>query len=574
MLDDAGAFRFGDLARAVRRRGVDDEDLVEQRHAPDHLAHRPADDRPDRLLLVERRQDQADGQVLLLLERDEASEVGELGMVEVRLAEPALDADRDGPRLLGGAVRGGQGLRPRGQLVEGVAGDGLARPDHDDRRLRARGDGFREGAEQVALPVRPARRGRRAHDDEVGLLGLAQDRVADVGRLAQERLAATVEVLLDERGQGALRLRPDRERDPRRDEVEDDDRRGVEARDRIGIPDRELGMRAAADRHEDALDVLGATLLDDRDVARGVAHDLVDGRREDRGPVAVATGRRPAAPAEDDEVGLLLGRGLDDALGGVAPDADDRVDRRAVRGVVEHALEQPTGVAGPRRAFRERHPLGHLDDPERRDLAVLGVEHRGAEADQFLGRHRVGDRDEDARRQRRPAGHRASGLPTLDEVRLEELELAGLAFDALLRGIGRDVAVLDDEAADPTEVDRDEGRDERLERRALARSRRSRGARRRPGRRRRGPTGRRGSGTSWPPRPSRACWPSWTRRPRRCRAWSARCRRGCRPRPPAPGRSPRSPGRASPATCPRGSASRRGTRTGAGACSPRAAAVR
>ena len=282
MLDDAGTFRFGDLARPVRRRGVDDEDLVEQRHAADHLAHRPADDRPDRLLLVERRQDQADREVLLLLERDEPPEVGELGVVEVRLAEPALDPDRDGPCLLGRTVGGGERLGPRGQLVEGVAGDGLARPDDDDRRLRARGHGLGEGAEQVALPVRSARRGRRAHDDEVGLLGLAQDRVADVGRLAQEGLAATVEVLLDERGQRALRLCPDRERDARRDEVEDDDRGTVEARDRVGVPDRELGVRAAADRHEDALDVLRAALLDDGDVARRVAHDLVDGRREDR----------------------------------------------------------------------------------------------------------------------------------------------------------------------------------------------------------------------------------------------------------------------------------------------------
>ena len=40
VLDDAGALGLGDLARPVGRRRVDDEDLVEERDAPDHLAHR------------------------------------------------------------------------------------------------------------------------------------------------------------------------------------------------------------------------------------------------------------------------------------------------------------------------------------------------------------------------------------------------------------------------------------------------------------------------------------------------------------------------------------------------------
>ena len=118
MLDDPGALGLGDLAGPIGRRRVDDEDLVEQRHAADHLAHRPADDRPDGLLLVERRQHEADRQLLLLLERHESAQVGELGVVEVRLAEPALDPHRDGARLLGGPVGGGEGLGPRGQLLE------------------------------------------------------------------------------------------------------------------------------------------------------------------------------------------------------------------------------------------------------------------------------------------------------------------------------------------------------------------------------------------------------------------------------------------------------------------------
>ena len=64
----------------------------------------------DRLLLVEGRQDQRDRHALLLLELDEAAQVAELGVVEVRFPEPALDAGRHRPRLLGGAVRRSQRL--------------------------------------------------------------------------------------------------------------------------------------------------------------------------------------------------------------------------------------------------------------------------------------------------------------------------------------------------------------------------------------------------------------------------------------------------------------------------------
>ena len=117
-------------------------------------------------------------------------------------------------------------------------------------------------------------------------------------------------------------------------------------------PDRQLGVGAAADRDEDPLDVLGAALLDDGDVARRVADDLVDRRREHRRAGPVAAGRRLAAPAEDDEVGLLLGGCLDDPLGGVAPDPDDRVDRRSLGSEVEDPLEEAAGVARSRRALR------------------------------------------------------------------------------------------------------------------------------------------------------------------------------------------------------------------------------
>ena len=127
-----------------------------------------ADDRPDRLLLVERRQDQRDRDALLLLELDEAPQVGELGVVEVRFAEPALDAGRDGARFLGGTVGRGEALGLRRELVEGRAADRLARLDDHDGRLGAGGDGLGQRPEQVrvrrrrrrARPRRPSRRGR------------------------------------------------------------------------------------------------------------------------------------------------------------------------------------------------------------------------------------------------------------------------------------------------------------------------------------------------------------------------------------------------------------------------------
>ena len=57
-----------------------------------------------------------------------------------------------------------------------------------------------------------------------------------------------------------------------------DDRRVVALGERVGEPQGELGVRAAADRDEDPPDVARAALLDDRDVARRLADDLVDRR--------------------------------------------------------------------------------------------------------------------------------------------------------------------------------------------------------------------------------------------------------------------------------------------------------
>ena len=107
------------------------------------------------------------------------------------------------------------------------------------------------------------------------------------------------QVLLDERGERPFGLGPDGHRDAGRDEVEDDDRRAVVLGDGVGEADGELGVRAAADRHEDALDLARAALLDDGDVGRRLADDLVDGRGEDGGPVGRGRpGRRaPCRPS-------------------------------------------------------------------------------------------------------------------------------------------------------------------------------------------------------------------------------------------------------------------------------------
>src|SRR4051812_12898758 len=83
------------------------------------------------------------------------------------------------------------------------------------------------------------------------------------------------------------------------------------------------------------------------------------------------------------------------------------MDRRAVGGEVEDALEKTAGVTRARGAFAQRHALGHLDDPERGQLAGPRIEERGAEPDQLLRGGRVCDRDEDAGRER--AARRARG---------------------------------------------------------------------------------------------------------------------------------------------------------------------
>ena len=386
VLDDPGALGLGDLARPVGRRGVDDEDLVEERHPADHLADRPPDDRADRLLLVEGRQDEADRQALLLLELGQPAQVGELVVVEVRLAEPALDAGRHGARFLRGAVGGGQGLGVGRQLLERLAPDRLAGLHDDDGRLRARGDRLRHRAEQVGRAVDRGRRGG-AHDHDVRVVGLAQDRGPDVRGLADERVDRALDVLPHERGQRALGLGADGERDPGRDDVERGERRAVALRDRARDVERQLGVRAAADRHHDALEVADAALLDDGDVARRLAQDLVDRRRERRRErpraLGLAAGDLPPQPK-------TMRSASSSAATSTMPSAACRPMRTIGWMRVPSGTKSRTRWSS-RRACRARvapsdrgMPSGTSTMPERGQLAAARVEEVGAEPDELL----------------------------------------------------------------------------------------------------------------------------------------------------------------------------------------------
>ena len=181
--------------------------------------------------------------------------------------------------FLRGAVGGGERLGAGRQLLERLAPDRLARLHDDDGRLRAGGDRLGHRAEQVGRAVDRGRRGG-AHDDDVRVVRLAQDRGADVRGLAHERVDLALDVLPDERRQRALGLGADGERDPGRDDVERGESCAVALGDRARDVERQLGVRAAADGHDDALEVADAALLHDGDVARRLAQDLVDRRRE------------------------------------------------------------------------------------------------------------------------------------------------------------------------------------------------------------------------------------------------------------------------------------------------------
>ncbi len=142
-----------------------------------------------------------------------------------------------------------------------------------------------------------------------------------------------------------------------------------------------------------------------------LAHDLVDGRADDRAAAGITARAGLAAPAEDHQVGLLLRRRLDDPGRRVPADPDERVDDRALGHVVQDLLEEAPRLPGPGRALGQRHALGHLDDAQRRQLAGSRLHQRRADADQLLRGQRVGDRDQDPRGQRLRGHAPASAAP-------------------------------------------------------------------------------------------------------------------------------------------------------------------
>ena len=215
--------------------------------------------------------------------------------------------------------------------------------------------------------------------------------------------------------------------DPLRHHVEHDHLRAEALGEVAADSHRELGVGAAAHRHEDRLHLVEAALLHDRDVARALAHDGVDGRREDRARADALAGEgqlrglrlragglrrgRRAAPSEDDEVRTLLADGLDHAVGRVSADADHRPQLHALLVAdVEHALEQAARGAGLRGALGQADALGNLDDAEHGDLGRAPVGDSGADADEVARRPRVGERQEDAVRRAAARRHQAGSL--------------------------------------------------------------------------------------------------------------------------------------------------------------------
>ena len=91
MANDRDAELGGDLPGAIGAVRVDHHHLVEQRDAIHERRLQASDDEPDRLLLVERRQPQADRHAQLLLEVDQLRDVPELAGMEGVLREPPID---------------------------------------------------------------------------------------------------------------------------------------------------------------------------------------------------------------------------------------------------------------------------------------------------------------------------------------------------------------------------------------------------------------------------------------------------------------------------------------------------
>jgi hypothetical protein len=111
---------------------------------------------------------------------------------------------------------------------------------------------------------------------------LPDDRLAHAGGLADHAgRPARAGVLADEGVDGDLLALDGPRADPLRHDVEDDHLRGETLCQVAADAHRQLGMRAAAHRHEDRAHRVEPALLDDGDVAWRFADHRVDGRAED-----------------------------------------------------------------------------------------------------------------------------------------------------------------------------------------------------------------------------------------------------------------------------------------------------
>ena len=482
MLDDPGALGLGDLAGPVGRRRVDDEDLVEQRHAAHHLADRPADDRPDRLLLVERRQDEADRQALLLLELARAGagrRTRRGGSSTRRTSARRGPAPRAPPRRRG---RRRRASRPARRSCSNVcAPDRLARLDDDDGRL-APASAIASG--RAPNSCRRRRRPPGGADAPIttrsALLRLAQDRVPDVGGLAQQRLG---------RGRctccwtNAARARSACARTARvmpggttwRTSTV-----GVVARaERVGeraAPARR-GVRRGPGRGSVACRV-DAALLDHGDVARAIRGRprRSSGENDRRPSPSRPAGGLPPQPKMIRSASCSAATSTM-PFGGVPSDAHHRVDRRARRREVEDALEQPARVPGPRRALGQGHALGHLDDAQRgraRRPAGRAAPARSGSAPRRSTGWRPGSGSGPA------AGSALIGAgrsrPPASAQRSTRYGLSSSNSRAWRSTLSSAASVVRSrfsmtKLADPAEVDRNQRGDDRLERRSGSRAR-------------------------------------------------------------------------------------------------------
>ena len=179
VLDDACSLGLGDLARPIGRRGVDDEDLVEQRTRPtiSRIAcARSGRSSPPRRASVAR--------------ADTVTPCFSLSWTSRRSHRTRRDGSStrrtSAPR---GPARPGffrlpdrrRSTRPSSGVSNVVPADLLARLDDDDRRLGTRGDRLGQCPEQVQSTPSPPGTADAPIDHEVGLLGLTQDRVPTLG---------------------------------------------------------------------------------------------------------------------------------------------------------------------------------------------------------------------------------------------------------------------------------------------------------------------------------------------------------------------------------------------------------